>query len=95
MTSIISDFKFSRNVCKLGLLLSYDKKHHPVLNIGNENYKILMKKFCGRFDLDKFLVEAVIMRMGSSKENLKEVHNFYNCLCSFAKEKEIEANEKI
>lgn len=92
---MIENIKFGSNVRKMGLLLSYDKKHHPVIHIGNENCRILIKKFCGRFDMDKFLVEAVLLRMSASKQNIKEVRDFYNRLIATQFSLENSSNEKI
>lgn len=85
---VLEKHKFSKNVKKMGLMLSYDNKKHPVLNIGNEDGLILLRKFCGHFDLDKFLVEAVLLRMSIAPENLKEVRKTYNNLIDFLNDEE-------
>lgn len=79
----IEKHKFSKNIKRYGLLLSYDDRKHPVLNVCNDNGSVLLRKFCGRFDLDKFLVEAVLLRMSIAPENVKEVRKAYNNLIDF------------
>lgn len=87
-------FKFSKNVKRCGLLISYDEKKHPVIYVGNENKNVYLKKFCGRFDLDKFLAEAVILRMCANKATtMNTVRSIYNNIVAFVQDEESEKHE--
>lgn len=87
-------FKFSKNVKRCGLLISYDEKKHPVIYIGNEDKNVYLKKFCGRFDLDKFLVESVLLRMSvTDKNTINTVRDFYSRIVDFVKDEYREKHE--
>lgn len=88
LTDFCVNLKFSKNVRIYGLLLSYDEKNKPILHIGDENGSVYIKKFSGRFDLDKFLVEAVLLRLSCHNKDIKEVKKAYNNLISFMNDEE-------
>lgn len=94
LDEIVQNRKFSKNVQKCGLLISYDEKKHPVIYVGNEDKSVFLKKFCGRFDLDKFLAEAVILRMSVKKATtMNMVRSIYNNIVAFVNDKESDKHE--
>ena len=87
-------YKFSRNVKRCGLLIAYDEKKHPVIYIGNDDRNVYLKKFCGRFDLDKFLAEAVILRMCANKATtMNTVRSVYNNIVAFVRDGKSDKHE--
>ena len=96
MTTIITNFKFSKRLKALSLMICHDKKGHPVLYYGTDNaHKILVKKFCGQFDLDKYLVESVMLHLSASKKNIADVRDVYCRLYDALNAIEVVSDEKI
>lgn len=93
---VVIKMKFSKNVKKVGLMIAYDDHKHPVIYIGDENKNVYLKKFCGRFDLDKFLVEAVILRMCALKSSqLNTVRSVYNNIVAYVNDNESDIHEML
>lgn len=88
LTDFCENLKYSKNVRKYGLLLSYDEKNKPILHIGDQNGSVYIKKFQGRFELDKFLIEAVILRLSCHNKDIKQVKDIYNNLINFMNDEE-------
>lgn len=81
--SFLDDIKFKKHSKEVTLMLGEDVKKNLVIYMANDKDKILIKKFLGRFQYDKFMCEAVILRMivGSKSTALKKARDIYVNMC--------------
>ena len=90
-----SKLKFSKNCRDFGLLIHYDEKNRPILSIGNSDSQVLLRRFKGKFDMNKFLVESVLLHMCVHNSELTIVRQAFNNISNFLNDEESSENEKI
>lgn len=76
---LLKKFDKNRGVKGLELLVQEDKNKHRKIYVGSyPSHIIYLKSFCGMFDFQKFMVEAVILRMIADKSSVKKALDVYN-----------------
>lgn len=90
---MISDFLFKQKTKDIQLCISKDEKNNLFLNVEDTvtGKRMLLKKFNGQYHYQKFLVEAVLLRLISNKKLSKKAIDCYYNLIKFLKD---ESSEK-